>query len=89
MIRFTKVPPAPQASSALCRSVEDDDVAAVRVAEVVDEAVREDGSSSSRGQPGCGSAQCSVCSIDEDGIRYGFTIHALIASTAPTATTMA
>src|SRR2546428_7780424 len=32
-------------------------------------------------QPLPGRAQCSVGSIDEDGIRYGFTIQALIAST--------
>ena len=32
-------------------------------------------------QPWPGRAQWSVGSIDEDGIRYGFTIHALIAST--------
>src|SRR5215211_3660280 len=30
-------------------------------------------------------AQCSVGSMDDDGIRYGFTTHALIASTIPTA----
>src|ERR671933_107634 len=29
--------------------------------------------------------QCSVGSIDEDGIRYGLTTHALIASTIATA----
>ena len=32
-------------------------------------------------QPWPGRAQCSVGSIDEDGIRYGFTTQALIAST--------
>ena len=32
-------------------------------------------------QPGPGRAQCSVGSIDEDGIRYGLTIHCLSAST--------
>src|SRR2546426_12492490 len=32
-------------------------------------------------QPVPGRAQCSVGSIDDDGIRYGFTTHALIAST--------
>ena len=32
-------------------------------------------------QPSPGRAQCSVGSIDEDGIRYGFTTQALIAST--------
>src|SRR3954447_4366106 len=32
--------------------------------------------------------QCSVGSIDEDGMRYGFTTHALIASTIATAPTM-
>ena len=32
-------------------------------------------------QPCPGRAQCSVGSIDEDGIRYGLTTHALIAST--------
>ena len=35
--------------------------------------------------------QCSVGSIDDDGIRYGFTTHALIASTiaiAPTIVTI-
>src|SRR5436190_18897990 len=38
-----------------------------------------------------GLAQCSVGSIDDDGIRYGFTTHALIASTiaiAPTIVTI-
>ena len=32
-------------------------------------------------QPEPGRAQCSVGSIDDDGIRYGLTTHALIAST--------
>src|ERR671928_186891 len=32
-------------------------------------------------QPGSGRAQCSVGSIEEDGIRYGLTTQALIAST--------
>src|SRR5436190_11182500 len=32
-----------------------------------------------------GFAQCSVGSIDDDGIRYGFTTHALIARTIATA----
>ena len=36
-------------------------------------------------QPGLGRAQWSVGSIEDDGIRYGFTTHALIASTAATA----
>src|SRR5919201_6054483 len=36
-------------------------------------------------QPTPGLAQCSVGSIDDDGIRYGFTTHALIASTIATA----
>ena len=36
-------------------------------------------------QPGSGAAQWSVGSIDEDGIRYGLTTHALIARTAATA----
>src|SRR5437870_6466132 len=35
--------------------------------------------------PSPGRAQCSVGSIDEDGIRYGLTIQALIASTRRTA----
>src|SRR5919199_4977616 len=35
-----------------------------------------------------GRAQWSVGSIDDDGIRYGLTTQALIASTAPTATTI-
>ena len=42
-------------------------------------------------QPGYGFAQWSVGSIDDDGIRYGFTTHALIASTiaiAPTIVTI-
>ena len=42
-------------------------------------------------QPWPGRAQCSVGSIDEDGIRYGFTTQALIASTiaiAPTIVTI-
>src|SRR5215210_6749678 len=38
--------------------------------------------------PSAGSAQCKVGSIEEDGIRYGFTTHCLIARTAPTATTI-
>src|SRR5215213_17775 len=33
-------------------------------------------------------AQCRVGSIDEDGIRYGLTTHALIASTIATAPAM-
>ena len=32
-------------------------------------------------QPWPGRAQCSVGSIEDDGIRYGFTTQALIAST--------
>ena len=42
-------------------------------------------------QPDAGRAQWSVGSIDDDGIRYGFTTHALIASTiaiAPTIVTI-
>ena len=39
-------------------------------------------------QPCAGLAQCSVGSIDEDGIRYGLTTHALIASTIAIAPTM-
>src|SRR6266550_8219944 len=39
-------------------------------------------------QPAAGRAQCNDGSIDEDGMRYGLTTHALIASTAPTATTI-
>ena len=39
-------------------------------------------------QPGAGRAQWSVGSIDEDGIRYGLTTHALIASTIATAPTI-
>ena len=38
--------------------------------------------------PCFGRAQCSVGSIDDDGIRYGFTTHALIASTIATAPAM-
>ena len=38
-------------------------------------------SESRASQPSPGRAQCSVGSIDEDGIRYGLTTHALIAST--------
>src|SRR3569833_1986003 len=32
-------------------------------------------------QPGAGRAQCSVGSIDDDGMRYGLTTHALSART--------
>ncbi len=39
-------------------------------------------------QPGAGRAQWSVDSIDDDGIRYGLTTHALIASTIATAPTI-
>src|SRR6478609_8284200 len=38
--------------------------------------------------PEPGRAQCSVGSIDEEGIRYGFTTHALIASTIAIAPAM-
>src|SRR3990172_1961589 len=38
--------------------------------------------------PGAGRAQCSVASIEEDGIRYGLTTNALIASTIATAPTI-
>ena len=38
--------------------------------------------------PGAGRAQWSVGSIDDEGIRYGLTTHALIASTIATAPTM-
>ena len=40
------------------------------------------------GSPGPGAAQCSVGSIEEDGIRYGLTTQALIASTIATAPTI-
>jgi hypothetical protein len=36
-------------------------------------------------QAGSGTAQWSVGSIEDDGIRYGFTTQALMASTAATA----
>src|SRR6266545_7112087 len=36
-------------------------------------------------QPWAGRAQCSVGSIDDEGIRYGLTTQALIASTISTA----
>ena len=39
-------------------------------------------------QPLPGVAQCSVGSIDEDGIRYGLTTYALTASTIATAPTI-
>src|SRR6185436_4131924 len=39
-------------------------------------------------QPIPGFAQWSDGSMDEDGIRYGFTTNALIRSTAPTAITI-
>ena len=39
-------------------------------------------------QPVAGRAQCSVGSIDEDGIRYGLTTHALIARTMAIAPTI-
>src|SRR5919106_5025215 len=39
-------------------------------------------------QPVAGRAQCRDGSIDEDGIRYGFTTHALIARTIATAPTI-
>jgi hypothetical protein len=39
-------------------------------------------------QPLPGRAQCRVGSIDEDGILYGLTTHALIASTIAIAPTM-
>ena len=38
--------------------------------------------------PTPGRAQCRVGSIDDDGIRYGFTTHALIASTIAIAPAM-
>src|SRR5918994_4657935 len=41
--------------------------------------------------PGAGRAQCRVASIEDDGIRYGFTTQALIARTiaiAPTIVTI-
>src|ERR671918_1258351 len=39
-------------------------------------------------QPAAGRAQCSVGSIDEDGMRYGLATQALIASTIATAPTI-
>ena len=39
-------------------------------------------------QPLPGRAQCSVGSMEEDGIRYGLTTQALIASTIATAPTI-
>ena len=87
--RFTKSPPAPHRSCAARRGVEDDDVAAVRGAEVVAEAAGEHAVGEARRAAGApGRAQCSVGSIDDDGIRYGFTTHALIASTIATAPTI-
>jgi hypothetical protein len=71
--------------------VEDDDLAAVRVAEVVDEAVGEYAVERPASQPWPGRAQWSVGSIELDGIRYGLTTQALIASTiaiAPTIVTI-
>ena len=42
-------------------------------------------SEESDSHPGSGAAQWSVGSMDDDGIRYGLTTHALIARTAATA----
>ena len=42
-------------------------------------------SDASAWHPTSGAAQCSVGSIEEDGMRYGLTTQALIASTATTA----
>ena len=67
------------------RGVEDDDLAALRIAEVVDEAIREDRSSKRASQPTFGRAQWSVGSIDDDGILYGFTTYAFTRSTIATA----
>ena len=39
-------------------------------------------------QPWAGAAQWSVGSIDDDGMRYGLTTHALIARTIATAPTI-
>ena len=65
--------------------LEDDDVPALRIAEAMDEPVGEPLSDASAWQPTSGVAQWSVGSIEDDGIRYGFTTHALMASTAATA----
>ena len=50
-----------------------------------DEAVREHTSDELASQPTAGRAQCSVGSIDEDGIRYGLTTYAFTTSTTTTA----
>ena len=55
---------------------------------MVDEAVREHAVGEPRLAPGAGRAQWSVGSIEDDGIRYGLTTHALIASTIATAPTI-
>ena len=60
----------------------------VGIAEVVDEAVREHAVGEARLAARAGRAQWSVGSIDEDGMRYGFTTHALIASTIAIAPTI-
>ena len=52
------------------------------IAEVVDEAVREHAVAEVRlAAAAPGRAQCSVGSIDDDGMRYGLTTHALSANT--------
>ena len=74
------------------RRVEDDDVAAVRRVQPVAEAAGEHAVGEARLAAAPSAlelrAQCSVGSIDDDGIRYGFTTHALIASTIRTAPTI-
>ena len=86
--RFTNVPPGAAAVSAARRRVEDDDVAALRVPEAVAEAAGEHAVGEARLAAGPGRAQCSVGSIELEGIRYGLTTHALIASTITIAPTI-
>ncbi len=92
MIRLTNVPPAPHFAFAAGGVSKTTTSPRSRIAEVVDEAVREHAIGESRlaaRRPG--RAQWSVGSIDDDGIRYGLTTQALIARTiaiAPTIVTI-
>ena len=69
MILFTNVPPAPHLAFAAGGVSNTSDVAALRVGEVVDEAIREHAVGEARLTAGAGRAQCSVGSIDDDGMR--------------------
>ena len=90
--RLTKTPPVAAGLSGRRRRVEDDDVAALGAPRSRNRSGRRARGRRTRrlAAERRAGAQCSVGSIELDGIRYGLTTHCLIASTiriAPTIVT--